>query len=673
MRKSVKDYAIYFFTIVLGVAVFYVFNAIGEQTAMLNLSKSGYQIIEMLNRMISTVSVFVSIILGFLIIYASRFLIKRRKKEFGIYMVLGMGKGKISRILLCETILIGIISLVIGLVIGVGASQVMSSIVVNIFEADMTDFAFVYSGEATGKTIIYFGIMYLLVMIFNALVVSKCKLIELLQAGKKNECVKIKNPYICIVVFLIAAAMLGYAYHTVLRDYQTLLQNDLIVSIGLGAIGTFLLFWSLSGLVLKIARSMKGIYRKNLNTFVLRQLDSKINTTVFSMTIICLMLFLTIGILSSALAMNHTFTQSLRKYVRADVQFYKQWDLNDITGNEYTQDQIDNLKQPIRNTLEKLGFDVKGKLKDVVDVNTYKVPELTMRVFLGEYAEQLKSYPLNQIDDPEEIIRISDYNKIAKLYGTDTLELNDNQYIVLADHENILGLRNKALKSGRNIEINGKTYSSKYKECKDGFINMGLQPLNIGLIVVPDHAVDDSMRYYNYLIANYNEVTKEGKKEIEDSLPGVSDGGSDILIDGVSRITIYEGSKGLGAMAAFIGIYMGIIFLISGAAILALKELSESSDNKERYEILRRIGADEKMLNRSLFRQIGIFFLFPLVIAIMHSVVGIAFINNIMRDFVSSGMLPSIISTAAMIVIIYGGYFLITYIGSKNIIKDNSR
>lgn len=679
MRKSVKDYAIYFFTIVLGVAVFYVFNAIGKQTAMLNLTKSGYEIVKMLERMMSGVSIFVSIILGFLIIYASRFLIKRRKKEFGIYMTLGMSKGNISKILLFETILIGIISLVIGLGIGVAASQVMSSIVVNMFEADMTEFAFVYSGEATVKTIIYFGIMYVLVMIFSALSVSRCKLIELLQAGRKNERVKIKNPYLCIAVFLAAAVMLGYAYYHVVLGYKDMLPNDFFLYIALGAAGTFLLFWSLSGLILKIVSSSKRIYRRNLNTFILRQLDSKINTTVFSMTIICLMLFLTIGILSSALALNHSFTKGLKDYVRTDLELSKKWDLdlNNIEGKEYTQKQIEDSKLPVRNTLENLGFDIGENLKDVLEVNTYRVPELTMRAALGEYADRLNGvYPSYYLDEPEEIIRISDYNKIARLYGKDTLEIEENEYIMLADRENMVEVRNKALKSGVSITINGKSYSPKYKECRDGFINMAIQPINIGLIVVPDDAVTDSMRYYNYLISNYKAETKEGKREIEDKLleiGGLEDDGEDTALSGATKIMLYEGSKGLAAMVAFIGIYLGIIFLISGAAILALKELSESSDNRERYEILRRIGVDEKMLNRSLFIQIGIFFLFPLLIAIMHSVFGIAFVNNIMKDFVAEGMLPSIIATAAMIVFIYGGYFLITYIGSKNIIKDRSR
>ena len=113
--KSIKDYAIYFFTLTLGVGIFYVFNALDSQTAMLNLNASTKMIAKTLVSILSGVSIFVSIILAFLIIYASRFLIKRRNKEFGIYLTLGMSKRKISIILFLETLFIGIISLVVGL------------------------------------------------------------------------------------------------------------------------------------------------------------------------------------------------------------------------------------------------------------------------------------------------------------------------------------------------------------------------------------------------------------------------------------------------------------------------------------------------------------------------------------------------------------------------------
>ncbi|MDE5835165.1 MAG: FtsX-like permease family protein, partial [Ruminococcus sp.] len=208
IRKSLRDYAIYFFTLIIGVSVFYVFNAIGEQTAFMKVSQNTSDIIDLLKNMLNGISAFVSVVLGLLIVYASRFLMKRRNKEFALYLILGMGKSKISAILLIETIIIGLGSLGVGLLIGIGLSQLMSTVVANLFEADMTEYTFMVSTDAIIKTAIYFGIMYLVVMFFNSFMISKCKLINLLQSGKKSEKLKLKNPVLCVIVFIISACAL---------------------------------------------------------------------------------------------------------------------------------------------------------------------------------------------------------------------------------------------------------------------------------------------------------------------------------------------------------------------------------------------------------------------------------------------------------------------------------
>jgi len=191
IKKSIKDYTIYFFTLILGISIFYVFNALDTQTAMMEVSSSTRELIKLMMTMMSAVSVFVSFILGFLIIYASRFLIKRRNKEFGIYLTLGMSKRKISFVLFFETLIIGILSLAVGLGLGTLLSQLMSIIVVNMFEANLTKYTFVFSSSACIKTILYFSVMYLFVMLFNTISVSKCKLIDLLHGNKKSETLKI--------------------------------------------------------------------------------------------------------------------------------------------------------------------------------------------------------------------------------------------------------------------------------------------------------------------------------------------------------------------------------------------------------------------------------------------------------------------------------------------------
>lgn len=226
MKKSIKDYMIYFLTLVLGVAIFYMFNSLDSQQAMLQVSQSQREIIKLMIMTMGFVSVFVAVVLGLLIVYANNFLINRRKKEFGIYMMLGMGKRQISKIILMETILVGIVSLVVGLIIGVFASQFMSILVAKMFEADMSEFKFVFSKDACIKTCIYFAVMYFAVMFFNTIAVSRYKLINLLNATKKNEKIKIKNPVISALVFILGCLVLGYAYWKVTGDINSMVTAD---------------------------------------------------------------------------------------------------------------------------------------------------------------------------------------------------------------------------------------------------------------------------------------------------------------------------------------------------------------------------------------------------------------------------------------------------------------
>lgn len=677
IKKSFKDYAIYFFTLILGVAIFYVFNSIESQTVLLDVTQSTYDIIDMMTNMLSGASVFVAFILGFLIIYASRFLMKRRNKEFGIYMLLGMSKRKISMILFLETILIGIISLVVGLGLGIVLSQLMSMLVSNMFEADMTRYEFIFSSGACIKTLIYFGIMYVFVMLFNVINVNKCKLIDLLQTSKKSEKVKIKNPWICTIVFIISAIALGYAYYMVTGGINETIKStsDIFKPILIGGISTFFLFWSLSGLILRIVMSMKNLYVKGLNTFTLRQVSSKINTTVFSMTIICLMLFVTICVLSSGLSLKKSMTVNLDELAPADIQLSVGVKDDSWLEQGYSKEQIENSKLGVRKTLEELNFDIDQYLEESVEFNTYRMKGLTFGRSLGDNLEYIKSLYTSMIpyNMSEEIIKLSDYNKVAGFYGKEEYTLNNDEYMIIADYDSMVAIRNIALKDNQELNIFGHTLKPKYQECKDGFIEMSSNHINSGIIVVPDEVVDESAIQYNFIIGNYYTDSKDEQKEIQEQILNLvkNPKANKYCLPSVnSRVDISEASIGLGALVTFLGLYLGIVFMIASVAILALKELTESTDNIERYKMLRKLGADEKMINKSLFRQIAIFFILPLIVAIIHSIFGIMFCNYVIATFGNEQLLNSIIMTAVFIVVIYGGYFLITYLCSKNIIKE---
>ncbi len=674
IKKSFKDYAIYFFTLILGVAIFYVFNSIESQTVLIEVTESTYEVIDMMTTMISAASVFVAFILGFLIIYASRFLMKRRNKEFGIYMLLGMSKRKISMILFFETILIGVISLVVGLGLGILLSQLMSMLVANMFEADMTKYQFIFSADSCIKTLIYFGIMYVIVMLFNAINVGRCKLIDLIQTSKKSETVKMKNPLLCTIVFIISAIALGYAYYMVTGGINETVKTpeDILKPIVIGAISTFFIFWSLSGLILKAVMTMKNLYVKGLNTFTFRQVSSKINTTVFSMTIISLMLFVTICVLSSSLSLKNSMTANLDELAPADIQLTISVKDDDWLDQGYNEKQIENSKLGVRKNLEALNFNIDNYFNESVEYNIYRTKDLVFDDTLGDSKKEVEeSYLTSMIpySVEEMIMTISDYNNVAKIYNNEQYTLNDNEYMIIADYDSMVQIRNIALKNNEEITVFGHTLKPKYNECKDGFVDMS----SSGIIVIPDNVVDENYKAYNSIIGNYKTESMDEQRNIEETIKGLINNplSEQYNLPTINtRLDISEASIGLGALVTFLGLYLGIVFLIASVAILALKELTESTDNKERYKMLRKLGADEKMINKSLFRQIAIFFMFPLLVAIIHSIFGIKFCSYIISTFGNEQLLNSIIMTAVFIVVIYGGYFLITYLCSKNIIKE---
>lgn len=657
VKRSFKDYAVYFFTLIVGVSIFYMFNSIESQTLMLELTNTKHEMLETMVQVLSIISVFVAFVLAFLIIYASGFLMKRRKKEFGIYMLLGMKKRKISRIILAETLLVGIISLIVGLVVGIGLSQLMSVVVANMFEANMTNFAFTFSSSALLKTCIYFAIIYLVIMIFNIISVNRCKLIDLINSKKKTETVKLKNMTLCVIIFIMSVAMLGYAYYNVTINRNNLeKESQVLIQIILGIVSTFLIFWSLSGMLLKIIMTMKKTYYKGINAFVTKQLSSKINTTVISTTIICLMLFVTICIFSTAMSLNDAMNDKIAELPNVDIEINKNKDGKGCSiQEEFKQNNIDTEKY----------------FKEIHSLDIYITNQVTQKDVLGETVEEvLKENPSMKLalDGEEQIIKISEYNEIAKFLGKETFELKDNQYIIISNQEYMSRIISRALKTNPILNINEKQYIPKYEEIKNISLEIDSDMKNTGIIIVPDNAVSEDMKAINKVFANYNTDDKKEKLRIEDEVKKKLQNFGHTY--SITRQELADSSIGFGAMVVFLGLYLGIVFLISSGAIIALKELSESNDNKERYDVLRKIGCSENVINRALFKQIGLFFLFPLLLAIIHSVPGISVASYMIEDMGKGNMLNSIILTAGFIVLIYGGYFLISYLSSKRIISE---
>lgn len=658
-RRSIQDYSIYFFTLILGVSIFYIFNAMDAQTAMMEVSKTKSERIDTMATILSVMSVVVSFILGFLIVYASRFFIRKRKKEFGVYMTLGMHKSDISKILFLETLMIGFISLGVGLIIGIGLSQFMSLFVANMFKANMDKFVFVISKNAIVKTILYFLLMYIVVMIMNIIVIGKSQLIDLLSAHQKREKLKLKNPIVCLIIFAVACVMLAYAYYNVTAGRDNLTTEAYVLEqIVFGIVGTFFIFWSISGLVLMMLKKVPSIYNKKLNSFVICEVGNQINTTVIAGGIICLLLFSTICILSSCFTAKSYKEKYVEKLAPISMSLSKN------VEDSYS----------IQDIFEKQNIDT-GSFREIVDIYTYKTDTVTNKTLLGTYAKEV-NFGEEFDNEKVDIIKLSDYNKAARLYGNEQLSLDEDEYIIVADLEGSVGIYNNGLKEKNAISIHEFTLYPKYDECKEGFLMMSYHKNNTGVIVVPDNLpLRESELFNNYRLINYNNEKNEDKefkeymdgREFYQKLNPKSEAWNEIYA--ATQSNIYDDSIGASGTLVFVGLYLGIVFMISGAAILALKEMSDAIDSRNKYVILRKIGTNEKEINRALLKQMAVFFGFPLILAVIHSIFGIQVCNSILSIYDSSSILPSLIITAIMIVFIYGGYFIVSYLSCRRVIK----
>ncbi|PHF66483.1 ABC transporter [Bacillus toyonensis] len=654
VKKSFKDYAIYFLTLTLAVCIFYSFNSIESQKALTEIEGSGRAYVSTLMDFISGVSVFVSVILGSLILYANNFLIKKRKKELGIYMTLGMGRKNISRILVTETFLVGVISLISGLILGIGVSQGLSTFTLKLFDLPIDGYKFAVSTGAIGKTVLYFGIMFLLVMLFNVYVVSKYKIIDMLTAGRKNEVVKFKNPIIYVITLILCVVSLGFAYSSVLKIGLDFRNPMLIVAILLGVLGTLLFFFSLSGFILYVVKKNKKVYFKGLNIFIIKQLNSKVNTNFISISLICLMLFITMVVLSTGISLKRSSDAAMKAATPFDASV-----MLENNDESYT----------IEDALNTINFKKSNNEKYV----SYNVYHTGMKV-----SDFLIKKPKRFMGRDVDFIKVSDYNKILTLKGEKEIDLNNNEVLLLSNHNELVNPINERLKNSNKMNIKEKEYLVKNPKV----IQENLQTFdglnNVFTIVINDeflsgYKISTSVLNVNYLDGNKKE---HNKKYDDDRITAdFYKKGTNLNVKNITSISrdgAYEISKGITTIILFVGIYVGIVFLITSMAVLALQQLSEASDSIERYKSLKRIGSNRKMIDKTIFIQTLVYFSFPITLAFVHSVIGIKVANDFVNELQPTNISFSAFMTALIFVVIYAGYFYTTYIGYKNIVKGNT-
>lgn len=656
VKNNFKDFSIYFLTLMIAVALFYAFNSLGSQSAFQTATSDATKnLSRQLIVMMSFLSKIISVMLAFLIIYANNFLLKRRKKELGIYMILGMNSSKISIIFVTEIIIIGVVSFIVGIAVGSIVSQGISILALKMFAFDLTDYRFSFSLSSLVNTFISFSVIFIIVSIFNVLTIKKVKVIQLLNAGRENEKYKIKNKKSMLLIFCLGFSMLLFsAYLIYTKNGLKINSADFIFSAVLGTIGTLFIVNSFFTVVLVLMEKQKKWYFKNINIFLVRQITSKIQTNYATITIISLLLSITICIVSTGMGIVFTINDNSNEASPYDVSIYQLQQNTELIAGEKIDEYLLNKDININNFLQ-----------NTIEISLYEDKYLTYSDMINN-SNNLWEIDRDLMDQPIPIMSITDYNKVLKSQGKAPIDLKNGTYILNCKYEGTIDLLNEFLDADGNITINGKALSPYESRAKTNIYYLSLVGKNDeGTIIVADELVQSLEKSYVILEGNIrDDIMPVDLDNMLLKLIGDPNSPYQFFTKSMMNV-IYYGSV---AMLAFICCYIGIIFLIICAAILSLQQLTDTVDSIYRYKILNNLGVTKEMCNQSILKQISIYFGMPLLLAIIYASVLLPKIISKVSNVLKLNIGTNVGITLMLFILVYGSYFIITYLSCRRII-----
>lgn len=715
VRRAGRDYLVYLLTLTLGVTVFYAFNTISMQVDIAGIDEEG--LAQVMGSMLGDLTYFLAGVMAFLMVYANNFIMKRRKKEFGLYQVLGMGRGRVATIMALETVIVSVVAFVAGIVLGVGLSQLMTFFTASLFKTQIANFHFFFSVHAFNLTLACMLVMFVLTLLLNLRAVRRTKLIELMGAERRNESIKTCNPWIAIAIFAVGVVLVGVAYYRLLRDGFPLTatdsklqeaMNQFGITTAMVTVGTFALFWGLSGMLIKLLQSLRGVYWRGLNMFTVRQLAAKVNTVCFSMGVIAMLLFLAITSVTCGMSIASVMNENLERYTPADMS---------QTYVYYTPETLDYYKEYVnpseadRMVLADTTVDLypawhgKGKSADNNDETGKKVDIADVA---GEHVQidSYLSYPLGGSDPsvtPSEMCKAmgeklpkafggsnadtmglfvtpaSQYNKLRQMMGEEPVHIGHDQYLLTCDMGGeLVDMYTKYMAGGHALTLGGhelKPATDKSDEDTAAIANsaMGSNP---GTVVVADELLSqlNLQPYSSSLLVNYKQGmdTTEADESIKYTVL------DNLLVDGkepglwgtfITRSEMYAQAAKMNGLISYLAIYIGFVLVVACAAILSIQQLSNVADGSRSYRVLAQIGCDDRQIRHSVMAQQAVFFLFPLAVGLAHSFVALKVIIELVSIFGNMSIGGTVGLTCAIFLAAYGGYFLVTYLMSTGMVR----
>ena len=722
VRRAGRDYLVYLLTLTLGVTVFYAFNTISMQVDIAGIDEEG--LAQVMGSMLGDLTYFLAGVMAFLMVYANNFIMKRRKKEFGLYQVLGMGRGRVATIMALETVIVSVVAFVAGIVLGVGLSQLMTFFTASLFKTQIANFHFFFSMHAFNLTLACMLVMFVLTLLLNLRAVRRTKLIELMGAERRNETIKTRNPWIAIAIFAVGVVLVGVAYYRLLRDGFPLTatdsklqeaMNQFGITTAMVTVGTFALFWGLSGMLIKLLQSLRGVYWRGLNMFTVRQLAAKVNTVCFSMGVIAMILFLAITSVTCGMSIASVMNENLERYNPADMS---------QTYVYYTPDTLDYYKEYVnpseadRMVLADSTVDLysawhgdpwHGDRKDKsADNNDETGKKVNIADVAGEHVQidSYLSYPLggsNPSVIPSEMCKTmgeklpkafegsnadmtglsvtpaSQYNKLRQMMGEEPVSIGRDQYLLTCDMGGeLVDLYTKYMAGGHALTLGGHTLkpaTDKSDEDTAAIANSAMGS-NGGTVVVADELLSqlNLQPYSSNLLVNYKQgmdVTKADESIKYTML-------DNLLVDGkepgswgifITRSEMYAQAAQMNGLISYLAIYIGFVLVVACAAILSIQQLSNVADGSRSYRVLAQIGCDDRQIRHSVMAQQAVFFLFPLAVGLAHSFVALKVIIELVSIFGNMSIGGTVGLTCAIFLAAYGGYFLVTYLMSAGMVQ----
>ena len=670
VRRSIRDFGIYFLTLVLGVAVYYAFNSVTQQSAVLKLSGNMRTLVQELGTIIRGVSIFVAVLLAFLVLFGNRFLIRRRKREFAIYLTLGMDRRHVSGIVAMESLAVGAGALVVGLAVGVLLSQALLYATARLFNTHVTGFGLMFSGQACAYTVMSFAIIFLVVGALNVLEVSRFRLIDLMNADRKGEKSLVRNLPLSVALFVVSLALIGVAYHELRVNGMYAIDWRFNLATALVSVGTFLLFFSVSGFLLRLGQSARGFYLRGLNMFALRQLSSRVNSAWVSISIVCAALFLAITSTCGGFAIVSSINQSVSAITHYDVSIAMY-----STAQTSHASDADDVSGSGKEALLKASIpDWDSLVADSARIDLYQDPSMrlnlkTLRGDTGvELPDSFAKYTNGLDKVPIYVVSLSQYNATLALRGDKPATLKANEALVTTDMNNMVSFWQRVALKREGFDFLGTAMRLRARSTTMEYQNS--VNTSVGTIVVPDAALESKRAQLEPLSSLLNVKAADSRAEARLYKEVVKAHQPGLLFAAGSKSTAKEEVVGLTAIVGYLALYIGFVLFVSCAAILAIQQLSDVAESAPRYRVLFDLGAERSMVNHAILAQIATYFLFPLVVALAHSYVALGVLGGVIKSLGVLDFLRPLGVTMAIVLVLYGGYFLLTYGMARGVIGE---